>query len=456
MLTEIPADALRTVLQNLEPRDLCRCQAACKKLRQFACEDSVWEAQCRRWFKRHGQHTSLSEASPENLRAQLACPSFTTLFRVLSSLGGWPEGLWYRVDYRGQPHGSLVQIKSVGSLLHVCKLDAAAMQLGSFFQILLDRLPVQIIIGAADGDHLILPRSFMHVNSRAGTLKLQLAHQQNSAEKAPVIMRNGQGSHEVTLLPLESNPSLQAIPSSPGRTVQLNWLPLFETWLNGDDPSDQSLCPLMLRRVIPLPNPLPHPRRPLVPLTADFTAANALQRLAGLWTAWYGGHGPEILHIWFEDSLQSHQPSSPSNEPDYMPRPRLVACKVTGDPNVPANETSFRAQAAGMRLGRWNGIGTWHEAEEEEEEEEEEFRPILNFNGLPTLVDMRSRPVLARFRCQGRINHDPFNYRPLWVPAQLILYERPEPMFSVLFDDRGERIKHIMDFTPVPFPCDSA
>ena len=72
------------------------------------------------------------------------------------------------------------------------------------------------------------------------------------------------------------------------------------------------------------------------------------------------------------------------------------------------------------------------------------------------LVDMRSRPVLARCRCQGRINHDPFNYRPLWVPAQLILYERPEPMFSVLFDDRGERIKHIMDFTPVPFPCDSA
>ena len=84
--------------------------------------------------------------------------------------------------------------------------------------------------------------------------------------------------------------------------------------------------------------------------------------------------------------------------------------------------------------------------------------PLLavNFNGLPTLVDMRSRPVLARFRCQGRINHDPFNYRPLWVPAQLILYERPEPMFSVLFDDRGERIKHIMDFTPVPLPCDSA
>ena len=32
-------------------------------------------------------------------------------------------------------------------------------------------------------------------------------------------------------------------------------------------------------------------------------------------------------------------------------------------------------QAAGMKLGRWNGIGTWDEAEEDEEEQEE-FRPI--------------------------------------------------------------------------------
>ena len=66
--------------------------------------------------------------------------------QVLSSLGGWPEGPWYRVDYRGQPHGSLVQIKLIGSVLHVCKLDAAAMQLGSFFQILLDRLPVSAML----------------------------------------------------------------------------------------------------------------------------------------------------------------------------------------------------------------------------------------------------------------------------------------------------------------------
>ncbi len=77
----------------------------------------------------------------------------------------------------------------------------------------------------------------------------------------------------------------------------------------------------------------------------------------------------------------------------------------------------------------------------------------VKFSGLPTLVDMREREVQARFRCQGRINHDPANYKPEWVPAQLITYEGPKPMFSVLFDDLQERFRHIMDFEPVPLPC---
>ena len=77
----------------------------------------------------------------------------------------------------------------------------------------------------------------------------------------------------------------------------------------------------------------------------------------------------------------------------------------------------------------------------------------VKFNGLPILVDMRERRVQARFRCQGRINHDPANYKPESVRAQLILYEGPTPVFSVLFDDAEERFRHIMDFGPVPLPC---
>jgi len=79
--------------------------------------------------------------------------------------------------------------------------------------------------------------------------------------------------------------------------------------------------------------------------------------------------------------------------------------------------------------------------------------PAVKFNGLPILADMRERQVQARFLCQGRINHDPANYKPLWVPAQLVLYDDAKPVFSVLFYDIEERFRHIMDFEPVPLPC---
>ena len=75
------------------------------------------------------------------------------------------------------------------------------------------------------------------------------------------------------------------------------------------------------------------------------------------------------------------------------------------------------------------------------------------FRGLPTLVDMRDRQVLARFLCHGCISHIPGDFRPEWVSAQLLLYEDPKPMFSVLYNDPDDRYRHMMDFQPVPLPC---
>lgn len=66
----------------------------------------------------------------------------------------------------------------------------------------------------------------------------------------------------------------------------------------------------------------------------------------GLWTAFYGDHGPEILHVWFDETLQSHN-GAPVFE-GRNARPRLVGCKVTGDPNVPATQWSFVAQVTGF------------------------------------------------------------------------------------------------------------
>ena len=79
---------------------------------------------------------------------------------------------------------------------------------------------------------------------------------------------------------------------------------------------------------------------------ADFSRAHMQLVLQGLWTACYGSHGHEILHVWFDESLQTHNgaPVSQTSSPERRPRPRLVGCKVTGDANVPANEWSFVAQ----------------------------------------------------------------------------------------------------------------
>ncbi len=78
----------------------------------------------------------------------------------------------------------------------------------------------------------------------------------------------------------------------------------------------------------------------------------------GLWTAWYGAHGPEIVHVWFEESLLQHSGVMGHEEPDHLPRPRLVGCKVTGDPNVPANQWTFEAQVLPCMQ-----FSTWHAEE---------------------------------------------------------------------------------------------
>lgn len=45
--------------------------------------------------------------------------------QVLHSLGGWPEGLWYRTDAAGQPRGALIWVQLRGATLHVIQIDHA-------------------------------------------------------------------------------------------------------------------------------------------------------------------------------------------------------------------------------------------------------------------------------------------------------------------------------------------
>lgn len=66
----------------------------------------------------------------------------TCLVQMLHLLGGWPEGLWYRVDPSGQPRGALVWIHLEGSMLCVSRLNYLAEQVGTYCRILLDKQPV--------------------------------------------------------------------------------------------------------------------------------------------------------------------------------------------------------------------------------------------------------------------------------------------------------------------------
>lgn len=64
------------------------------------------------------------------------------LLQALHSLGGWPEGLWYRTDSSGQPQGAFVLILLRGAVLHVLQIDHAGSQTATFCRIALDTLPV--------------------------------------------------------------------------------------------------------------------------------------------------------------------------------------------------------------------------------------------------------------------------------------------------------------------------
>ena len=61
--------------------------------------------------------------------------------QTLKSLGGWPEGLYYRLD-AARPHGALVWIYLQGSALQIINLDHVGRKTGTYCEIALDATPV--------------------------------------------------------------------------------------------------------------------------------------------------------------------------------------------------------------------------------------------------------------------------------------------------------------------------
>jgi len=127
---------------------------------------------------------------------------------------------------------------------------------------------------------------------------------------------------------------------------------------------------------------------------------------------------------------------------------RLVATKVTGDPNVPAGKVTLFTLDLTPTTGRYRGY------EEGPHGNVLPDRPIVAFqeDGM-SYVNMRERDVLARYRAKGQMNYLPGVWDPCWSRGQLLIYEDDLPCFSMLFEDDGEHFRHMIDYTPMTLPA---
>ena len=118
------------------------------------------------------------------------------------------------------------------------------------------------------------------------------------------------------------------------------------------------------------------------------------------------------------------------------------SAKYVGDANVPATKHSFVVD-----LG--------HECDPDERLDVDQ-RLVVAFPARgPRITDLRTRRGAIRSwrRGLGQINRVQGKWEPEWVGVDFVLYHDQalgDVGFSVLWDDDGEVIRHIIDFVRLP------
>jgi hypothetical protein len=163
--------------------------------------------------------------------------------------------------------------------------------------------------------------------------------------------------------------------------------------------------------------------------------ADELSNCFGLFTAPYGSHGTEILH------LSLHSSSALRHVELDFGRLQLQGLKVTGDPNVPAAQLSFCINLQ-SRLDIDQALAI-------------DDRPVVMFRtvrGTPDIISLqqRRRYAILWARGFGQINRQPSEWNPEWVGCGFILYKDALPdseaRFTIVWDDESHFFRHAMDF----------
>lgn len=169
-----------------------------------------------------------------------------------------------------------------------------------------------------------------------------------------------------------------------------------------------------------------------------------LENCLGMFVAPYGSHGVEILHLSLHgpNSTKLVDLSGGPNSHVNLGDLQLQGLKITGDPNVPANELSFCIN-----------LNTMVDPDVALAEDQ---RPIVSFlpNGTPMFISLQHRrhEIVLWAKGYGQINKHPPLWNPEWVKCNFVLYNKTEKsppdsaQFSLLWDDETQFFRHTIDF----------
>jgi len=165
-----------------------------------------------------------------------------------------------------------------------------------------------------------------------------------------------------------------------------------------------------------------------------------LRQLEGLWVAPYGSHGLEIVCLSHaEQRVPFHRcidESAKDGKNCPIGLPRLEGLKVVGDANVPASKLSFVVDSS-QQFDPSERLAMDH-------------RLVVAFPPEGAVIAdlmLRKHNITAWYRGMGQINRIQGEWAPEWVGIDFLVYNGSSPTgFSVLWDEQGEVIRHVIDF----------